>query len=109
MLTQEEGFPQESEDNEWFSRGWAVYKGNLRDDDHFPPLNDMEAQRWWLGGFGAAWCESPDDAAIQSILEGDGMGGESVIEALVRALEGRGELLRQLQAHRDGWANRTAH
>lgn len=54
----------------------------------------MEVQRWWLGGFGAAWAETPDDEALESTLYGDGMGGKSVADALVLALEGRGELLR---------------
>lgn len=89
----------ESDGDFWFGQGWAVFKGELRDDKHFPPLNDMEAQRWWLGGFGAAWAECPDEAAIDSILYGDGMGGESVDAALLRAMQGRAELLRQLRAH----------
>jgi hypothetical protein len=37
-------------DVDWFGAGWAVYKGDVRDSEFFPPLNDMEAQRWWLGG-----------------------------------------------------------
>jgi hypothetical protein len=53
-----------------------------------------------LGGFGAAWVECPD---------ADGTGGESVDEALARALEARPELLRQLRAHREGVASRTEH
>jgi hypothetical protein len=95
----EASFPDRPEDIDWFSRGWAVYKGDLRDSEHFPSLNDMEAQRWWLGGLGAAWADTPDDEAIESILDGDGMGGESVEDALARALEGRAALLRQLRAH----------
>lgn len=46
-------FPETPEDTNWFAKGWAVYKGDICDDDHFLPLSDMEAQRWWLGGFGA--------------------------------------------------------
>jgi hypothetical protein len=48
----------------------------------------MEAQRSWLGGFGAAW-----DV---------GDTGASVDEVLVWALVGRAELLRQLRSHRQG-------
>jgi hypothetical protein len=80
-------------DRDWFAIGERVYREGLRDADFFPPLNDMEAQRWWLGGFGAAWAESSD-------------GEESVDEALARALEGRVELLRQLRSHREGWGSR---
>jgi hypothetical protein len=57
------------------------------------PLNDMEAQRAWLGGFGAAWACGPDE--------------RSVDEALARALAGRAELLRQLRSHRAGWGSLT--
>ena len=49
-----------------------------------PPLDDDDPPRQWLVGFGAAGVECPDDAAIESILNGDWMGGESVEEALVR-------------------------
>jgi hypothetical protein len=53
----------------------------VRESALFPPLGDSEAQRWWLGGFGAAWASDLDNEA-------------SVDEALARALDGRGELLR---------------
>ena len=86
-------------DDDWFEHGWSVYKGELQDDKYFPPLNDMKAQRWWLAGFGAAWAESPEDEAIDSILSDDGMGGESVDAALLRAMQGRADLLRQLRAY----------
>jgi hypothetical protein len=94
-------------DVDWFGKGWAVYKGDMRDAAYFPPLNDMEAQRWWLGGFGAGWVEDLNDAAVASVLLGEGMAGESVEEALARVCEGRAELLRQLRSHRDGWGTRT--
>jgi hypothetical protein len=79
---------------DWFAIGWDVCKNGLRDAASFPPLNDMEAQRAWLGGFGAAWATGPEEAG-------------SVDEALARALEGREELLRQLRSHRAGWGSRT--
>ena len=100
--------PKKIEDFGWFGAGWAVFKGTT-DPDFFPPLNDMEAQREWLGGFGAAWVEYPDEEAITSILHGDGLGGESVDEALARKLAGRAELLAQLRLHHADRANRTLH
>jgi len=81
-------------DRDWFPIGERVYREGRRDAESFPPLNDMEAQRWWLGGFGAAWAESSD-------------GEESVDEALARALEGRADLLRQLRSHQVRWGSRT--
>jgi hypothetical protein len=38
----------------WFEIGWAAFKEEQWEADFFPPLNDMEAQRAWLAGFGAA-------------------------------------------------------
>lgn len=101
--------PAKIRDFGWFGAGYAVAKGDVRDPDFYPPLNDMEAQREWLGGFGAGWAECPDDAAVASILYWDVTGGESVHQALARALEGRPELLRQLWAHGEGRASRTVH
>jgi len=40
----------------WFEAGWAVFKDEQWDADSFPPSNDMEAQRWWLG---VATCKHP--------------------------------------------------
>ena len=74
---------------DWFEIGWEAFKEECWDADSFPPLDDMEAQRAWLGGFGAAWAAGPDEAG-------------SVDEALARALEGRAALLRQLRSHRGG-------
>ncbi len=80
---------------DWFDVGWDAYKECGRYPESLPPLNDMEVQRAWLAGFGAAWVEASDD---------DG----SVDEALVRTLEGREELLRQLRSHRTGRGSQTA-
>jgi hypothetical protein len=93
----------------WFGAGYAVAKGGTAPDDYYPPLNDMEAQREWLGGFGAGWVECPDEEAIESILFGDGSAGESIDGALARVLEGRADLLRQLRTHGEGRASRTLH
>lgn len=97
----------EKSDVDWFSAGWAVYIGAARGAADFPPLNDMQAQRWWLGGFGAAWTEDIDDRGLRAVLNEEGIVGESVDEALARALAGREELLRQLRSHREGWGSRT--
>lgn len=80
----------------WFEAGSITFLEGRGDADLLPPLHDMEAQRWWLGGFGAAWAEALKD-------------WESVDDALVRALEGREELLRQLRSHRAEWGRREVH
>ncbi len=84
---------------DWLEAGWTVFRDDRRDPDSFPPLHDMEAQRQWLGGFGAAWAEAPEDDGSR----------ESVDEALARALTGREELLRQLRSHASGRSSRTVH
>ena len=99
---------QQGDLDRWFDAGWAVFKGNTG-DEWFPPLNDMEAQRWWLAGFGAAWVEYPITEAVQSMLFDDEPGGESIHDALAHALTGRSTLLAQLLSHRSGWTNRTYH
>jgi hypothetical protein len=38
----------------WFEAGEAVYAG-ARELERFPPIDDPNARRWWLGGFGSAW------------------------------------------------------
>ena len=81
---------------DWLDAGWTVYKEGIRDPEFFPPLGDRDAQRRWLGGFGAAWVSDLDDAG-------------SVVDALARVLEGRGELLRQLRSHTSGERLRTLH
>jgi len=93
----------------WYGAGWAVFKGGTDDDDFYPPRADLAAQQEWLDGFGAAWVEYPDEAAIASILFGDGRGGESVGEALARVLAGRAQLLRLLLAQVQGQASQTRH
>ena len=34
----------------------------------YPPLNDTEAQRYWLGGFGAAWAASDVKTPLAEVL-----------------------------------------
>jgi hypothetical protein len=41
-------------ETDWFGAGAAVFQGST-DPGDFPALDDQEAQRRWLGGFGAAW------------------------------------------------------
>ncbi len=93
----------------WFGAGYAVFGTATADRAFYPPLDDDEAQRQWLAGFGAAWVECPDDAAIESILDGDWLGGESVEEALVRIVGDQRELLRQLWAHGLSTVARVIH
>ena len=84
---------------DWFEVGWTVLKEDMRDPDFLLPLHDMEAQRQWLGGFGAAWAEPPEDDGSR----------KSVDEALARALTGREELLRQLRSHASRRSSLTVH
>ncbi len=85
--------PDKIKDFGWYGAGWAVYKGGTADLDFYPPPDDIEAQQEWIDGFVAAWSDCLDDEAIDSILHGDGSGGEPVEKAWARALEGRAELL----------------
>lgn len=88
--------PYTVEEIGWYAAGWAVFSRGVREPEFFPPLNDIEAQREWLGGFGAAWVSDADDE-------------ESVDESLVRVMEGKEEFLRQLRSHRAGWGSREVH
>ncbi|MFZ1538172.1 MAG: histidine kinase [Chromatiaceae bacterium] len=83
----------------WFDVGYAVFRDGPAGPHCFPPLDDSEAQRHWLGVFGAAWVECPDEKTLEAIRNGNWLGGESVEEALVRVLAGRDDLLRQLWVH----------
>jgi hypothetical protein len=82
---------------QWFEAGEQVF-GGAREGRLYPALNDIEAQRFWLGGFGAAWASQtpcdPDDPQALDL-------------ALLAALRGRESLLRQLRAHRTGAASQT--
>lgn len=91
----------------WFGAGYAVAKGGTAPDDYYPPLNDMEAQHEWLGGFGAGWVECPDEEAIASILFGDGSGGESIDEAW--HAHWRGERISCGNCERTGREGRVVH
>jgi hypothetical protein len=82
----------------WFDRGWDVYEG-AREQHYYPPLNDMQAQRWWLGGFGAAWAVAPFEMPPDKLVDSDALNLSNVEKALLVALEGRADLLRQLRAH----------
>lgn len=79
----------------WFEAGWQVGSDGVDEGACFPPLNDMEAQRSWLGGFGAAWAAVDASASVEA--------------ALAWVLFGRAELLRQLRSYRQGWASETMH
>ena len=78
---------------DWFDVGWDAYQEGGGRAELLPPPNDMEAQRWWLGRFGAAWAASRSASPVDA--------------ALLAALQEHKELLRQLRSHRAGWAVRT--
>ena len=42
-----------NEETSWYGRGWATFKGV----PVFPPDDDNEAQKEWLEGAYACWCE----------------------------------------------------
>ena len=71
----------------WLAAGIAVFHGST-DAADFPPLDDATAQRHWLGGFGAAWAECPEDAT--------GWCARPLDVALMQALHGREALLELL-------------
>ncbi|TCT21203.1 histidine kinase [Thiobaca trueperi] len=84
---------------DWFNLGSAVFEGRAAGPDCFPPLNDMQAQRYWLAGFSASWIEASERHDRDPARHPSTLG----IEAhLSRALAGRPELLRQLGAYRLG-------
>jgi len=97
--------PDKIKDFGWYGAGWAAYKGDVMDPDFYPPLSDIEAQQEWLDGFEAAWSDCLDEEAVESILHGDGTGGEPMEEALARSLEGRVALLKCLLPGVQGRAN----
>ena len=90
-----EGFP----DVDWFDAGSAIFDGVTNDPSFYPPLNDIEAQRAWLAGFGASWIEFPE--CPETDVFPDRRRGE-IGEVLSRTLLHRPQLLRQLLAHREG-------
>jgi hypothetical protein len=71
----------------WFAAGIAVFQGST-DPADFPPLDDADAQRIWLGGFAAAWAECPPGAG--------GLCDEEVDVALALVLAGRDTLCEHL-------------
>jgi hypothetical protein len=51
---------------DWFKAGAA--SANKPGGAQYPPLDDDEAQRYWLGGFGAAWAASDDETPLAEVL-----------------------------------------
>ena len=91
---------------DWFDAGCKVSLG-AREQGLFPPLGDREAQRFWLGGFGAAWAERGlSDAGAETERCDQCLSG-SVEAALLRALDGRDALLLELWAI--GQGSRISH
>ena len=81
--------------SDWFDIGWALYKDKRCDAHCFPPLGDRQAQRWWLGGFGAAWAAAHDETPLDL--------------ALASALIGRTALLEELRTHASAPSAGTLH
>lgn len=52
---------------DWFKAGARV-GANKKKVAQYPPLDDAEAQRYWLGGFGAAWAASDDETPLAEVL-----------------------------------------
>jgi hypothetical protein len=83
-------------DFDWFGAGWSAFHFPVH-PDAFPPLDDREAQRAWLAGFGAAWAECPEAAQRENTRSRFWLCERTVTAALKAVLAGRTELLRQLQ------------
>jgi hypothetical protein len=89
---------------DWFDLGAQAFaSGGQIAPAQLPPLGEPEAQRWWLGGFGAAWADAGPPATLDH-----GHGPErtaipepspSILDALVLALDGRPALLAELWQH----------
>ncbi|MBP6581966.1 MAG: hypothetical protein KA204_00595 [Chromatiaceae bacterium] len=72
---------------DWFKAGARV-GANKKKVAQYPPLDDAEAQRYWLGGFGAAWAASDAETPMA--------------EVLAAALHDQPALLDQLRTHGSG-------
>ena len=90
---------------DWFDLGAQAFAAGRPAPGLLPPLGEPEAQRWWLGGFGAAWAEAGMAPGPPATLD---HGPErtavpapslSVLDALVLALDGRPALLAELWHH----------
>ena len=68
----------------WFSAGALVATGH---GDCYPPLGDGEAQRWWLGGFGAAWAAGTDERPVLVVLAA-ALRGQEALHGQLCALGG---------------------
>ncbi len=67
----------------WYGAGWASFKGDKVAEIHMPP-DESDALKEWLDGFLAAHADYPDDEAMESIMNGDGTGGEPAESDLLR-------------------------
>lgn len=82
----------------WFDAGIRFFESGGHDSDQLPPIGDREAQRAWLAGFGAAWCEWPERRLDTFDDPRDG----SLIEALTHALRSHPRFMRTLLATHQG-------
>ena len=90
----------------WFDTGSAMFARASVNPRDYPPLHDMQAQRWWLGGFLAAWGEWLERRGFDLL---DPPPNATLGARLARVLEDRPELLRQLLALGNGRMSRHAH
>ncbi len=72
---------------DWFKAGARV-GANKQGAVKYPPLGDAQAQRYWLGGFGAAWAASDVETPVAEVLSA--------------ALADQPALLDQLRTHGSG-------
>ena len=82
----------------WFDLGVQAFAAGRPAPEHLPPLGGPEAQRWWLGGFGAAWAEA-GLPATPGHGAGPGSTAVSALDALVLALADHPALLAELWHH----------
>lgn len=76
----------------WFDVGIRFFESGGHDPDQLPPLMDREAQRAWIAGFGAAWCEWPE----HSVDTFDDPRNGSIMEALAHTLSFHSHFLHTL-------------
>lgn len=79
----------------WFDAGSGIFDGIVDDPGCYPPLDDREIQRQWLGGFVGAWAELTMFATADPRVDPR---QRPVLEVLADKLADRPDLLQQLRA-----------
>ncbi len=72
--------------SDWFDAGAEVAAGH---GERYPPLDDADAQRWWLGGYGTAWALGSDARPVTEALAAALRDQEALREQLGKALAGK--------------------